>query len=219
MFGKQPLQYVHAETDVARFVALDQPDAAVQRGQLACALEDLVVDRVAGFGADALDVEVVEHDGAQHRLGAVVLKKRAHRGRQAGGEHVSLQVGVRDVDAEAARQGLDQPGLEELDVAGLLVQLRGDVDLFFEPTLLAEPELERRELVGHAALADPEAGDQADQQGPLVVREGHPVGALLGEIDVGGIPGSLVGRGEEPHGKRRVVEWHRGPPCGVDSSP
>ena len=210
MFGKQPLQYVHAETDVARFVALDQPDAAVQRGQLARALEDLVVDRVAGFGADALDVEVVEHDGAQHRLGAVVLKKCAHRGRQAGSEHVSLQVGVRDVDAEAARQGLDQPGLEELDVAGLFVQLRGHVDLFLEPTLLAEPELERREFVGHAALADPEAGDQADQQGPLVVREGHPVGALLGEVDVGGIPGSLVGRGEEPHGKRRVVEWHRG---------
>ena len=46
---------------------------------------------------------------------------------------------------------LDQPGLEELDVAGLFVHLRGDVHLVFQPAVLAEAELEGREFVGHAA--------------------------------------------------------------------
>jgi len=212
MLGEQALQDVHAETDVAGLVALDQTDAAVERGQLAGALEDLVVDGVAGFRSHALDVEVVQHDGAQERLRAVVLEESAHRRRQPGREHVAVEVGVGDVDPEPARQRLDQPGLEELDVAGFLVHLRGDVHLVFQPAVLAETELERCEFVGHAAFADPEAGDQADQQPPLVVRERHPVGALLGEVDVGGVPGTLVGRGEESYGKRRAVERHGEPP-------
>ena len=192
VLGEQALQDVHAEPDVAGFVALDQTDAAVERGQLARAFEDLVVDRIARFRAHALDVEVVQHDGAQERLRAVVLEQRAHRRGQPRREHVAVEVGVGDVDPEPAGQRLDQPGLEELDVAGLLVHLRGDVHLVFQPAVLAEAELERREFVGHAALADPEAGDQPDQQVPLVGGERHPVGPLPREVDVGGVPGALV---------------------------
>ena len=103
-----------------------------------------------------------------------------------------------------------EPHPEHLGVLGLFEGELRQVHLVAEPSFCPHRGHERLDVLGHRFLAGDELGAQPGGVVAFVVGQPLPVGAVAGEVDVGGIPEFRVAAGEQLQRQAVPVEPARG---------